>query len=132
MKKILLVLFILFVSSSLFNCNSCNKPNENDNPITPPVEKPDPKDENITEVYFTLDSQKYIVTSDSDKYVATYIKDNNYLYLVVEVDANDGYNFSEDTKVYINNELVSDHLTLSENHKKITYKISDPNWTPTY
>lgn len=135
MRKILLVLFMFVLSTSFFKCESCKKEsNENNNIVddNSGEDKPSESDEIISEVRFSLDSQEYIVTSDSNQYEATYIKDKDYLYLIVEVDAKEGYSFNENTKVYINDNLQEDHLTLSDNHKKITYKIKDPNWTPTY
>lgn len=136
MRKILLVLFMFVLSTSFFKCESCKKESndENNNIVddNSGEDKPSELNEIISEVRFSLDSQEYIVTSDSNQYEATYIKDKDYLYLIVEVDAKEGYSFNENTKVYINDNLQEDHLTLSDNHKKITYKIKDPNWTPTY
>ena len=119
MRKIKLTIFIMLLLVSLIGLIGCNKKNNSD-------------DKTISEVYFNLDTKKYIVTSDSDKYVTEYIKDKQYINLVIEIRANDGYVFSKDTKVYINSNLEEEHLSLSDDNKVITYKIKDPNWTPTY
>ena len=136
MKKIVLVLFMFVLSTSFFKCESCKKDNKDANDIIINDDAGDDiqseTDEIVLEVRFNLDSEKYIVTSDSDQYEATYVEDKDYLYLIVEIDAKEGFSFNENTKVYINDNLQEDHISLSDNHKKITYKIKDPNWTPTY
>ena len=46
--------------------------------------------------------------------------------------ANVGYTFSDEVKLYENNDLVTSNYTIDNNNKQITYKFNDPNWTNIY
>lgn len=89
----------------------------------------DEAEELVTEVYITLNTKTYAYSSSSSKYEAS-MKTPDWVNIVIYVTLVEGYTYSEDVVLYVNNvKAVASTYTVDVENGKITYVIDDPNWS---
>ena len=94
-----------------------------------------PEDPIITEIHINTHVKgetDYTVTTDDENITVMIKTPQDYITVVIYVMANNGYSFSDDVKLYDNDELVEKGFEIKNNNKEIEYKFKDPNWTPVY
>jgi len=84
---------------------------------------------NITLNCLNLAPSDYNVSTGDYKYTVQLIPDKpNYEYVYVVVTLNEGYEFGDDVKVYVNNKEVAKKMFVI-NGNTLKYTQDDPNWT---
>ena len=89
----------------------------------------DETEELVSEVYITLNTKTYAYSSSSSKYETT-MKTPDWVNIVIYVTLVEGYTYSEDVVLYVNNVKVNaSTYTVDVENGKITYVVDDPNWS---
>ena len=100
-----------------------------------PTYNEEPTDPVIDEIHintFIKGESNYRVTTDDENITVMFQVSQDYSYITIFIMANVGYTFSDEVKLYENNDLVTSNYTIDNNNKQITYKFNDPNWTNIY
>ena len=89
----------------------------------------DEAEQEVTEVYITLNSKTYAYSSSSNKYEVE-MRKPDWVNIVLYITLTEGYTYSDDVVLYVNGVKVSTSTyKVDIENGKITYVIDDPNWS---
>lgn len=90
------------------------------------------REDKVREVHIVLDTTNYIVScNENENYIAELKKPFDYDNIITIVTCKEGFIFSDDVKLYVNDIEVTSKFVIDEEGKLI-YTIEDPNWTKIY